>query len=337
MEAAIISVLFMVIAGSYTYRSVCIVDEGKICLVERLGRYHKTLKPGINIVLPLLDQIVLTKSAREQELKISPQPCTTSDKVSLSVGGVVYWMIKDLEKAYYTIQDIDTSLQTSVRTQIQTQIGQRELDKVIGAQDDVNREILDGITADTAAWGIQVLRVRLGEVTIPDSVRQSMEKQQAAEIEKRAMISLSEGEKAAEIKKAEAEAESRTVLAESQRKVRLAEAEALAQAIELVALAISKHPNGNEAIRYLLAQNYIEMGKNIGTSPSAKVLFMDPSTVPGMIQSLLNMTQSTAAEMDAKQPFGASSNLPPLANAFWTNSPQDLGGENIDVTNNPLN
>jgi regulator of protease activity HflC (stomatin/prohibitin superfamily) len=162
------------------------------------------MEPGINIVLPFLDRVALIKSSREQVLEILPQPCITSDSVSVSVSGVMYWQINDLKKARYNIENVDKSLIVSLATQIQTQIGHCDLDNIGGGQERINGEILEGISNDTNAWGIKVLRVRLGEITIPTSVLQSMEKQKAAEIDKKAMISLSEGEKTSEIKKAEA-------------------------------------------------------------------------------------------------------------------------------------
>ncbi len=313
MEVALFSILFALLSGTYIARSVRIVKEGDIALVERFGKYQKTLAPGINFVLPI-DRVALTKSVREQVLELKPQPCMTSDNVSVNVSGSMYWQITDLEKASYKINDIDRSLIGSLTTQIQTQIGRCELDNVIGGQIHINEDVLTGIASDTKDWGIKVLRVRLGEITIPPSVLQSMEKQKAAEIDKKAMISLSEGEKTSEIKKAEAVALSNKVLAESDRQVRLEQTEAMALAIERVAEAIANHPNGKEAVQYLLAQKYLEMGQAIGQSASSKVLFMDPQSIPGAIQSLLAMNDSKLGEKatEPKQPFGATGNISPL-------------------------
>ncbi|BBC26056.1 SPFH domain-containing protein [Pseudanabaena sp. ABRG5-3] len=311
MEATIFSIVFALLSGTYIYRSFQIIEEGQIALVERFGKYQKTMEPGINIVLPFLDRVALIQSSREQVLEMSPQPCTTSDSVSVSVSGVMYWQVTDLKQAKYNIENVDKSLSVSLATQIQTQIGRCDLDNIIGGQERINEEILQGISSDTKDWGIRVLRVRLGEITIPTSVLLSMEKQKAAEIEKKAMISLSEGEKTSEIKKAEAVALSNKVLAESERQVRLEQTEAMALSIERIAEAIANHPHGQDAVQYLLAQKYLEMGQAIGQSPSSKVLFMDPQSLPGAIQSLLAMTDNKIAEAIAKKPFGESSNIPP--------------------------
>ncbi|MEA5487975.1 MULTISPECIES: SPFH domain-containing protein [Pseudanabaena] len=315
MEATIFSIVFALLSGTYIYRSFRIMEEGQIALVERFGRYQKTMEPGINIVLPFIDRVSLTKSSREQVLELPPQPCMTSDNVSVNVSGAMYWQIADLQKARYNIENVDQSLQISLSTQIQTQIGRCELDTIIGGQERINAEILTGISGDTQDWGINVLRVRLGEITIPTSVLQSMEKQKAAEIEKRAMISLSEGVKTSEITKAEAEARSNRVLAESERQVQLEQTEAMALSIERIANAIAKHPNGKEAVQYLLAQKYLEMGQAIGESPSSKVLFMDPDSIPAALQSLLAMSDrkipEKMTEVIAKKPFGESTNISP--------------------------
>ncbi|MEA5478389.1 SPFH domain-containing protein [Pseudanabaena galeata UHCC 0370] len=315
MEATIFSIVFALLSGTYIYRSFQIMEEGQIALVERFGRYQKTMEPGINIVLPFIDRVSLIKSSREQVLELPPQPCMTSDNVSVNVSGAMYWQIADLQKARYNIENVDQSLQISLSTQIQTQIGRCELDTIIGGQERINAEILTGISGDTQDWGINVLRVRLGEITIPTSVLQSMEKQKAAEIEKRAMISLSEGVKTSEITKAEAEARSNRVLAESERQVQLEQTEAMALSIERIANAIAKHPNGKEAVQYLLAQKYLEMGQAIGESPSSKVLFMDPDSIPAALQSLLAMSDrklpEKMTEVIAKKPFGESTNISP--------------------------
>jgi len=315
MEATIFSIVFALLSGTYIYRSFRIIEEGQIALVERFGKYQKTMEPGINIVLPFIDRVSLTKSSREQVLELPPQPCMTSDNVSVNVSGAMYWQIADLQKARYNIENVDQSLQISLSTQIQTQIGRCELDNIIGGQERINAEILTGISGDTQDWGINVLRVRLGEITIPNSVLQSMEKQKAAEIEKKAMISLSEGVKTSEITKAEAEARSNRVLAESERQVQLEQTEAMALSIERIANAIAKHPNGKEAVQYLLAQKYLEMGQAIGESPSSKVLFMDPDSIPAALQSLLAMSDrkipEKTTEAIAKKPFGESTNISP--------------------------
>jgi regulator of protease activity HflC (stomatin/prohibitin superfamily) len=315
MEATIFSIVFALLSGTYMYRSFRIIEEGQIALVERFGKYQKTMEPGINIVLPFIDRVSLIKSSREQVLELPPQPCMTSDNVSVNVSGTMYWQINDLQKARYNIENVDQSLQISLSTQIQTQIGRCELDYIIGGQERINAEILTGISGDTQDWGINVLRVRLGEITIPTSVLQSMEKQKAAEIEKKAMISLSEGVKTSEITKAEAEARSNRVLAESERQVQLEQTEAMALSIERIANAIAKHPNGKEAVQYLLAQKYLEMGQAIGESPSSKVLFMDPDSIPAALQSLLAMSDrklpEKMTEAIAKKPFGESTNISP--------------------------
>ena len=312
MEATIFGIVFAFLSGSYIYRSFRIIEEGEVALVERFGKYQKTLSPGINIVLPLLDRVSLIKSSREQVLELTPQPCMTSDNVSVSVSGAMYWRITDLQKAQNNIENVDQSLIVSLSTKLQTQIGRCELNYIIGGQEHINKEILAGIANDTRDWGINILRVRIGEITIPTSVLLSMEKQKAAEIEKKAMISISEGEKTSDITKAEAEAESNEVIAKSERQVRLEQSEAMALSIELIANAIAKHPHGQEAVQYLLAQKYLEMGQAIGQSPSSKVLFMDPKSIPGTIQSLLAMTDNKITESIAMQPqpFGASSNIP---------------------------
>ncbi len=154
------------------------------------------------------------------------------------------------------------------------------------------------------------------------------------------MIYLSEGEKTSEITKAEAEASSKEMIANSEREVKLQQTEAIALSIERIAKAISDNPHGMDAVQYLLAQKYLEMGQAIGQSPSSKVLFMDPKSIPAAIQSLLSMSDSfnggkSGNEGNVTQPFGAASNIPPIFNNFpeiQNNPPKNI--DNIDPSKN---
>jgi regulator of protease activity HflC (stomatin/prohibitin superfamily) len=310
MEAPLIALLFAILTGSYIAKSAKTIQPDKQALVTRLGRYHKTLKPGVSFIFPVLDRVAFERSTSEQTLEIPPRSCTTADEVSMTIRGTVYWQIQDLRAARYNIKNIDKALENSFAAEIQAQIGTYEIEKVIASQSEICDKLQVDLTGDTRDWGIQIKRVELGDIGIPESVKTSMEKKKAAEIESRAITLLSEGERQAEINKARAEAESRMVLAESEKQVRLSEAEAISESIELVSQAIAKYANGQEAIQFLLAQNYIDMGKTIGQSPSSKVMFMDPKSVPGMVQSLLAMAEKIEnPSPNPKQPFGASGNV----------------------------
>ncbi|MEE3720018.1 SPFH domain-containing protein [Tumidithrix elongata RA019] len=309
MQAALITLLFALLTGSYLYKSARVIPQDKQSLVTRLGRYHKTLRPGLNFVFPLIDKVDFERSTSEQTLEIPPRSCTTSDEVSMTIKGTVYWQITNLYNARYNIQKLEQSLENSFAAEIQAQIGTYSIEQVIVSQTEISQKLLADLAEDSKDWGVAIKRIELGDIVIPESVRTSMEKQKAAEIESRATELRSEGERKAEVNKAEAEAESRRVLAESERDVRFSEAKALAEAIELVSQAIAKYPHGQEAMQFLLAQNYIDMGKAIGQSPSSKVMFMDPKTVPGMVQSLLAMVDKIGSPPDGKQPFGASGSV----------------------------
>jgi regulator of protease activity HflC (stomatin/prohibitin superfamily) len=310
MQAALITLLFAILTGSYVAKSARLIQPDKQALVTRLGKYHKTLKPGLNFIFPLLDRISFERSTSEQTLEIQPRSCTTADEVSMTIRGTVYWQIVDLYAARYNIKNLDKSLENSFVAEIQAQVGTYQIDKVIASQTEICQKLQTDLVDDTKDWGIRIKRVELGDIGIPESVTASMEKRKAAEIESRAIKLRSEGEMEAEINKAKAEAESRRVLAESEKQVRLSEAEALAEGIEMVSEAIAQHTHGQAAIQFLLAQNYIDMGKTIGQSPSSKVMFMDPKSVPGMVQSLLAMAEKIDPQPpDPKQPFGATGSV----------------------------
>ena len=294
--------------GSGLLSSVKIVKEKEEYLVESLGSYKKTLEPGLNFTVPFIDRITYQDTIREKVLDVPAQSCITRDNVSIAVDAVVYWRIMDMYKAYYKVENLRDAMVNLVLTQIRSEMGKLELDQTFTARTEINEILLRELDVATDPWGVKVTRVELRDIMPSKAVQDSMELQMAAERQKRAAILTSEGEresainsaqgkaesrileaeamKKAEILKAEAEKQAILLRAEAEREEQVMNAEGTAAAVEIVLEKLQQNPQAEDALKFLLAQHYLEMGKEIGNSNSSKVMFLDPSSMLSTIEGV---------------------------------------------------
>lgn len=300
--------ILVFLVGSALFSSVKIVNEKNEYLVERLGSYNKKLSPGLNFVIPFLDNVVYKDTIRDKILDVPPQSCITKDNVAITVDAVVYWRIVDMVKAYYKIENLQSGMENLVLTQIRAEIGKLELDETFVARSEINSVLLRELDIATDPWGVKVLRVELKDITPSPAVQQSMEQQMAAERKKRASILNSEGERDSAINSAKGSAEAKILEAESMKKASIMEAEArkqqqilqaqaTAEALQIIVDQVKNDPQAQTALQFLLTQQYLEMGKVIGSSDSSKVMFIDPnnilSTLNGISSIIDNDNQLT--------------------------------------------
>ncbi len=297
------------LGGSVLASTVKIVNQGDQALVETLGKYNgKKLDPGLNFMVPFIDQVATKETVRERVLDIPPQNCITKDNVSITADAVVYWRITDLAKAHYKVQNLRDAMVNLVLTQIREQMGNLELDDTFTARASVNEVLLRELDIATDPWGVKVTRVELRDIVPSKAVLDSMELQMAAERKKRAAILTSEGEKDSAVNTARGEAEAQILdaqarqkavvlaaeadkkalllKAQAEREQSILKAQATAQALQIVGEALQNNPESAESLKFLLAQQYLDMGQKIGESDSAKVMFMDPSNIPATIEGV---------------------------------------------------
>ena len=301
--------MIALILGSTALSGVKIVTQGNEALVETLGRYSgKKLKPGLNYVVPIYQRMVFPQTVRERVLDIPPQQCITRDNVSITADAVVYWRILDLEKAYYRVENLQAAMVNLVLTQIRAEMGKLELDETFTARSQINEILLRDLDEATDPWGVKVTRVELRDIVPSRAVQESMELQMAAERRKRAAILTSEGERESAVNSARGKAEAQVLEAEARQKAVILEAEAqqkalilkaqaerqqqvlkaqaTSEALQILAKNLQSDSQAQEALQYLLAQNYLEMGMTIGKSGSSKVMFMDPRTIPATLEGI---------------------------------------------------
>lgn len=297
-------IAFLAISGATLAGSIKIVKQGDEALVEFLGRYDgRKLEPGLNFVTPFLSQVVFQETIREKVLEIPPQNCITRDNVSISVDAVVYWRIMDIERAYYKVQNLQSAMVNLVLTQIRAEMGKLELNQTFTARTEVNETLLRELDIATAPWGVKVTRVELRDIVPSKTVQGAMELQMSAERQKQAAILTSEGERQAAVNNArgeaeahilEAEAHQKAVIlnAEAQQKQQILKAQGTAAAMEIIGKKLKTDTSATQALQFLLAQNYLEMGMKIGSSDSSKVMFIDPRSIPAMLDGMHSMASN---------------------------------------------
>jgi regulator of protease activity HflC (stomatin/prohibitin superfamily) len=301
--------VFLVLGGSTLTGTVKIINQGNEALVETLGKYSgKKLEPGLNFVTPFLDRIVYQQTIREKVLDIPPQQCITRDNVSITADAVVYWRIVDLEKAYYKVENLQSAMVNLVLTQIRAEMGKLELDETFTARAQINEILLRDLDIATDPWGVKVTRVEVRDIIPSKAVLESMELQMSAERRKRAAILTSEGERESAINSAkgkaeaqvldaearqkavilDAEAQQKTIVlkAQAERQQQVLKAQATSEALQIIGKTLQSDPNARQALQFLLAQNYLEMGMKIGSSDSSKVMFMDPRSIPATFEGI---------------------------------------------------
>jgi regulator of protease activity HflC (stomatin/prohibitin superfamily) len=262
MEPIIAIVLALI---GYALGSAKLINQGNEALVERLGRYHRKLKPGLNFIVPLVDQIVMEDTTREQFIDIKPQNVITKDNIYVEVDAILYWRIIDIEKSFYAIEDLQGALIQLATTTLREIIAQNTLEQTNVSRAEMDKAILDQLNEITADWGVRILRLDLQRITLPESVRKSREDEQAAEIRKRALITEAEGQKEAAIRKAEGTMTS----------------------VEIISKALRSNPESKDILRYLVAQDYVKASQQLGESNNAKIVFVDPANSTEMFQELI--------------------------------------------------
>ena len=315
----IVWLIVLILGGSVASKSVRIINQSDEALVETLGRYSgKKLKPGLNYTIPFIDRVVYKQTVRERVLDVPPQQCITRDNVSISVDAVVYWRIVDLEKAYYKVENLQAAMTNLILTQIRSEMGQLELDETFTARAEINELLLRELDISTDPWGVKVTRVELRDIAPSKAVQDSMELQMTAERQKRANVLTSEGERDSAINSAkgraesaildaqarqksvilDAEAEQKTIVlrAQAHRQQQVLKAQATAEAVEVLAKKLKTDPQAREALQFILAQEYLAMGRQIGESSSSKVMFLDPRSIPGALESMKSIVGDHTTE-----------------------------------------
>ena len=255
-------------------RTVRIIPQARAGVVERLGRYSRTLTPGLTIVVPFIDRIRDMMDLREQVVSFDPQPVITEDNLVVSIDTVIYFQVTDAKAATYEIANYIQGIEQLTVTTLRNVIGGMALEKTLTSRDEINNQLRGVLDEATGKWGIRVNRVELKAIDPPASIKETMEKQMRADREKRAAILTAEGVKQSQILTAEGEKQSAILRAEGQRQAAILQAEGQAKAIDTVFRAIHE----GDADPKLLAYQYLQVLPQIAQGESNKVWII-PSEV----------------------------------------------------------
>jgi len=301
MEAVVIALLVFLVL--LVVLGVKRVPQGSEWTVERFGRYTRTLRPGLNLIVPVIDQVGARQNMMEQVLDVESQEVITRDNAMVTADGVVFFQVVDAARASYEVRDLYRAILNLTMTNIRTVMGSMDLDELLSNRDSINARLLAVVDEATTPWGLKVTRIEIKDISPPNDLVDAMARQMKAERLKRAQILEAEGARQSEILRAEgekqgvilqAEGDKEAAFREAEARERLAEAEA--KATHMVSQAIAK--GDVNAINYFVAQKYTEALKTIGSAENQKVILMplEASSLLGSLAGIGELTRDALAK-----------------------------------------
>ncbi|MBQ0921207.1 paraslipin [Hydrogenophaga aromaticivorans] len=299
-----IAVVLFVIAAIFITRAVKVVPQQNAWVVERLGKYHGSLSPGLNFLMPFIDKVAYRHSLKEIPLDVPSQVCITRDNTQLQVDGILYFQVTDPMRASYGSSNYIMAVTQLAQTSLRSVIGKLELDKTFEERDIINAQIVQAIDEAALNWGVKVLRYEIKDLTPPKEILHAMQAQITAEREKRALIAASEGRRQEQINIATGEREAFIARSEGEKQAAInqaqgeaaaitAVADATAQAIERIAAAIQQ-PGGEQAVQLKVAERAVDAYGKVAADATTTLI------VPG------NMTEVSALIASAMKMIGTS-------------------------------
>jgi len=283
-------IFFAALAVLLVFMSAKFVPQGREYTVERFGRYTRTLKPGLNIIVPVIDRVGAKMNMMERVLDVPSQEVITKDNAMVKVDGVVFFQVLDAAKAAYEVNQLEYAILNLTMTNLRTVMGSMDLDELLSKRDDINARLLQVVDDATTPWGIKVTRIEIKDIRPPLDLVEAMGRQMKAERDKRANILEAEGLRQAEILRAEGEKQAAILEAEGRREAafrdaeaREREAEAEAKATQMVSRAIAE--GDINAVNYFVATRYVDSLEKIATSSNEKLVFM-PLEASGVIGAI---------------------------------------------------
>ena len=299
----IFTLVLAILAIVFAFQAIKVVPQQSAWIVERLGKFHAVLSPGLNVVIPFIDRVAYKHSLKEIPLDTPSQVCITKDNTQLSVDGVLFFQVTDPMRASYGTSNYVIAITQLAQTTLRSVIGKMELDKTFEERDLINRSVVSAIDEAALNWGVKVLRYEIKDLTPPAVILQAMQQQITAEREKRAVVAASEGRKqeqinlatgAREAAIAESEGEKQAAInkAEGEAAATLAIAKATAEALRQIAEA-TRAPGGMDAVNLKVAEQYVQAFAQLAKEGNTILLPSNMNDMGSMIASAMSIMRNT--------------------------------------------
>lgn len=307
----IFSVFFVLLAVVFVTQCIKVVPQQNAWVVERLGKFHSVLTPGLNIIIPFIDRVAYKHSLKEVPLDTPSQVCITKDNTQLTVDGVLFFQVTDPQRASYGTSNYIIAITQLAQTTLRSVVGRMELDKTFEERDLINKSVVTAIDEAALNWGVKVLRYEIKDLTPPAVILQAMQQQITAEREKRAVVAASEGRKLeqinlatgakeAAIAQSEGEKQAEINKAQGQAAATLAIAQATAEALRMVAEATNA-PGGMNAVNLQVAEKYVEAFSKLAKEGNTLVVPANLGDLSTLITSAMTMVKGTGSANGATQ------------------------------------
>lgn len=304
--STLFGILMAVLAVVILVKTARVVPQREQFVIERLGKYSKTLDAGFHILVPFVDIVAYRHTLKEQTVDVPSQSCITKDNISVEIDGVIYLQVSDAKGASYGIQDYMFATSQLAQTTLRSEIGKIELDRTFEERETINAQVVDAVDRAAEPWGVKILRYEIKDIVPPASVKDALEKQMRAERERRAVVASSEGERQARINVSEGERQEAINLSEAEKLRQINEAEGRAEEIRLIAEATAKglsavaealnQPGGEQAVNLRVAEQWVgEFGKLAKTNNTMIV----PAQL-GDVATMVSTVMATMGNIDDK-------------------------------------
>ena len=313
MSGAIIPLIFLAVVVVIGFQTFKVVPQQEAYIVERWGRYYRTLTPGLRWLVPIMDKVAYRHTLKEIPLDVPSQVCITRDNTQLTVDGIIYFQVTDPKLASYGSSNYVLAITQLAQTTLRSVIGRMELDKTFEERDDINRAVVSALDEAAVSWGVKVLRYEIKDLVPPQAILHAMQAQITAEREKRAVIAKSEGvkqeqinlasgEREAAIQKSQGEAQALINQSTGEKTAQINRAEGEAEALRLVAQATSdairmvaesvKQPGGMEAVNLKVAEQYVEAFSKLAKENNTLILPANIADVGGLVAAGMQIVKN---------------------------------------------
>ena len=287
------------------------VPQREQFVVERLGKFSKTLDAGFHILVPFVDAVAYKHTLKEQTFDVASQSCITQDNISVEIDGVIYMQVSDARAASYGIEDYRFAVSQLAQTTLRSEIGKIELDRTFEERETINAQVVNAVDRAAEPWGVKILRYEIKDIVPPDSVKDALEKQMRAERERRAVVAESEGARQARINVSEGDRQEAINLSEAEKLKQINEAEGRAQEIRLIAEATASgirevaqaltQPGGRDAVNLRVAEQWVTQFGQLAKTNNTMIVPAQLGDVATLVSTVMGSMETMSAQPESPE------------------------------------